>query len=440
MGGIRARLSSRRNTELGLLLAVVLLIVGMYVAASLGTRAAIPANIGPFLGALFGTLLIAHLANRKLAPNADPILLPLAALLNGIGYVEISRMREDLAAKQVGWTALSIVLYVLTLLIVRNVSSFRRLAYTFALLGIGLLLLPLVPVLGLAPVNGARIWVRVGSFTMQPGEFAKIALSLFFAAYLVDRRALLSSSTAKFGPFRVPEPRHLVPLVIAFATALVVMVGQKDLGTALLFFVLFMVMLWAATGRKLYPVAGLTAFSLAAYGAWTQFSHVQNRVQSWLDPWADPYGPGGNQIIQGTFSLAWGGLTGTGLGLGMPERVPVAYTDFIFTALGEELGLFGASAILMGYLLIAGSGFRIAVRATDDFHKLLATGLSALVALQAFVIVAGILRVMPLTGVTLPFVSYGGSSLLANYLLLALLMRISDESQRTSASRGRVAA
>ena len=255
---------------------------------------------------------------------------------------------------------------------------------------------------------------------------------MFFAAYLVDRREILRQATFKVGPFHTPDPRHLLPVLIAWGFALVIMVFQKDLGSALLFFLLFMVLLWIATGRPAYPLVGLTMFGAAAYGAWTQFPHVQSRVEGWLDPWQDPLGRCCGQVVQGTFSLAWGGVSGTGLGLGDPSKVSFAETDFIFTAIGEELGLLGATAVLAAFLLIFGSGLRIASTARDPYYKLLAAGLSALMALQAFVIVGGILRVLPLTGVTLPFVSYGGSSLISNYIVIALLVRISDESATVS--------
>jgi peptidoglycan glycosyltransferase len=428
----------RRNTELGLIVLVVLIISVAYTLASLGRRTAIPANVGPFLGVLVGLLLVAHIANRRLAPSADALLLPLAALLNGVGYVVIARLNDQFAAKQAGWTAVGIGAYVATLLFVREVRSLRRLAFTMGLAGVVLLLLPMVRGLG-KDVNGARIWIEVGPFTVQPGEFAKLAFAIFFAAYLVDRREILRQATFKLGPFHTPDPRHLLPVLIAWGFALIIMVFQKDLGSALLFFLLFVVLLWVATGRAAYPLVGLAGFGAAAYGAWTQFPHVQSRVEGWLDPWQDPLGRCCGQVVQGTFSLAWGGVAGTGLGLGNPAKVPYAETDFIFTAVGEELGLLGSTAVLAAFLLIFGSGLRIAATARDPFYKLLAAGLSTLIALQAFVIIGGILRVMPLTGVTLPFVSYGGSSLISNYILIALLVRMSDESAtvRRSALSGR---
>ena len=417
----------RRSTELGLIVLAVMIIAAAYTLASLGRHTTIPANVGPFLGVIIALLVVAHVANRRYAPNADSLLLPLAALLNGIGYVVIARLDDDLASKQAGWTAVGILAYVATLMLVRRVRDLQRMAFTWGLIGVALLMLPMVPKLG-KDLNGAKIWIGVGPFTIQPGEFAKIALALFFAAYLVDRREILGQATFKIGRLHTPDPKHLMPVIIAWGFAMMVMVFETDLGSALLFFLLFMVLIWVATERVAYPIVGLLMFAAAAYGAWTQFSHVQNRVTAWVDPWSDVNGRCCYQVVQGTFSLAWGGASGTGLGLGLPGKVPYASTDFIFTAIGEELGLLGATTILAAFLLIVGAGLRIATNARDPFQKLLSAGLSALIALQAFVIIGGVLRVLPLTGVTLPFVSYGGSSLIANYILIALLVRISDES------------
>ena len=278
-------------------------------------------------------------------------------------------------------------------------------------------------------INGARIWVSLGPINFQPGEFAKIALAIFFAAYLADRRELIAASTWKVGPFHLPEPRYIAPIVLAWGFAVVVMVAQKDLGSSLLFFTLFVVMLWVATERVAYLLIGLVMFAAAAYFAWTQFGHVQTRVDIWLDPWADPLGKG-YQIIQSLYGLADGGLTGTGLGRGNPGQVPEAQNDFIFSSIGEEFGLIGASAVLMAYLLIVGAGLRTALRTDRTFEKLLAVGLTTIIGMQAFIIIGGVIKVVPLTGITLPFVSYGGSSLVANYILIALLIRLSDSSAR----------
>jgi peptidoglycan glycosyltransferase len=419
---------ARRSTELGLLLLAVLVIVGAYVLMGLGRTASLPADIGPFLAWVLVLLLVAHIATRLFARGADPVLLPVAALLNGIGFVLISRVDNDLAALQSTWTMVGIGAYVLTLVVVRRVQELARYKWTFALVGLGLLILPFVPSVGRV-INGSRIWVSLGPVNFQPGEFAKIALAVFFAAYLVERRELLAMATWRVGPFWLPEPRELGPVLVAWGVSLVVMVGQKDLGSSLLFFTLFVVMLWVATERSSYLIIGAALFAAGAYASWSMFDHVRTRISIWVNPWADPQGSG-YQIVQAAFALAWGGIAGTGLGLGDPTRIPEVQNDFIFAAIGEELGLLGGTAVIVAYLLMIGSGLRIAQRAQQPFAKLLAAGLTTILGVQAFIIMAGVTRVLPLTGVTLPFVSYGGSSLVANYVLLALLMRISDQTAR----------
>lgn len=421
----------RRRAEFGLILLVLAIIGGAYTLASLGQTASVPANIGPFLAVIGGLLLFAHLAVRRLAPDADGLLLPLVALLNGIGYVFIVRLKPDLAALQATWTAVGIVGFTLTLLVVRRARDLERYRYTFLLIGLALLLLPLVPGIGVS-IRGARIWAAVGPISFQPGEFAKIAFALFFASYLVEKRELLSMATwPKFRPL-LPDLKHLGPVLLAWGVAILVMTMQKDLGSSLLLFVLFMSMLYVATGRPAYPAVGAVLFGGAAYGAWTQFAHVQTRVRVWLNPWPEALGRGG-QTIQAWYAMAWGGITGTGIGLGRPDKVYVVESDMIFAAIGEELGLLGGTAVLIAYLLIVGCGLRVATRADHAFDKLLAAGLTTLMGFQAFVILAGVTRLLPLTGVVLPFVSYGGSALVANYVLVALLLRVSDDEARRSA-------
>lgn len=415
----------RRNGELTLIILGGLVTTGAYILAALGRLASIPANVLPFLIVVLGLFFGAHVATRFLAPEADGLLLPLAGLLNGLGYVFIARLDEDLAAQQAVWTFLGVGLYVATLVVVRRSRDLEGYRYTLLLIGLSLLLMPMLPGIG-QTINGSRIWVRIGPINFQPGEFAKLALAIFFASYIVDKRELFRSGTWKLGPLRLPEPRHAAPLVLAWGASLLVMVRQRDLGTSLLFFMLFLIVLWVGTERVAYLLVGVFMFAGGAYVSWRYFSHVQTRVDAWLDPWVDPLG-GGYQIVEAQFGLASGGLTGTGPGRGYPGRVPAAETDFIFTTIGEELGLFGATAVLMAFVLIIGSGLKAALGANRSFSKLLATGLTGLLGVQAFIIIAGVIRVLPLTGVTLPFVSYGGSSLLANYALLALLMRISDE-------------
>ena len=418
----------RRTTELGLLILAVLIICGTYALASLGRSASIPADIVPFLGVIVVLLIIAHVANRRLAPTADPLFLPLAALLNGIGYVFIARIDGDLAGLQASWTAVGIFGYVGTLIVVRDVRVLQRYRYTFGLAGVVLLVMPLMPFIG-TTIYGSRIWVSLGPIGFQPGELAKICLAIFFAGYLVERRELLGVATFRIGRLNTPDPKHFAPILLAVGFSLIVMVFERDLGSALLFFVLFIVMLWVATGRASYVAVGMTLFAASAYFAWRMFDHVQTRVTIWIDPWSDPLNKG-FQVIQGAYALAWGGVAGTGPGLGVTGRIPADESDFIFAVIGEELGLLGATAVLCAFLLLAGSGLGVARRSTGPFGALLAVGLTTLIAFQAFIIVAGVIRLLPLTGVTLPFVSYGGSSLVANYILLALLVRISDQTER----------
>ena len=401
---------------------VGVIIVVAYALASFGASASIPANLGPFLAWMLALLLIAHLATRRLAPAADPVMLPMALLLNGIGYVMIARLANevpggsDLAGLQSTWTAVGIAAYIGTLVVVPRVRLLASYRYLLGIAGMALLALPLVPSFG-RQINGARIWASVGPINFQPGEFAKIALAAFFAAYLVESRELLRSRL---------EVRDLAPIGVAWAGSLAVMVLERDLGSSLLFFTLFVVLLWVASERALFLGIGAVLFAGGAVLAWSMFNHVQQRIDIWRDPFASPKDDG-FQIVEASFALADGGLTGTGLGQGEPDRIPFVESDFIFAAIGEELGLAGSTAILMTFLILIGSGLRIALRADRPFEKLFAVGLTTILGVQAFIIMGGVLRVVPLTGITLPFVSYGGSSLVANYILLALLMRMSHE-------------
>jgi cell division protein FtsW (lipid II flippase) len=429
----------RRNTELGLIVLGTLVTVGAYLLASLAEDATIPADIGPFLGIVLGLQLVAHLAVRRLAPDADGTLVPIAGLLNGLGYVFIVRLDEakpdpkNLAGLQSAWALVGVGAFVATLLIVRRVRDLERYRWTLGFAGLGLLLLPLVPGIG-REYFGARIWVSIGPINFQPGEFAKILLALFFASYLVEKRELLAVSSRRLGPIPLPDPKHLGPVLLAWGASLVVMISQKDLGSSMLFFALFVALLWVATERATYLVVGLLLFAGGALFAYNQFTHVEDRVAIWLDPWEDPKGDG-FQIVEAQFAFSAGGVTGTGINLGSPTRIPLAETDFIFAAIGEELGLVGATGVLVAYVLMIGAGLRIALRTEVAFERLLATGLTVLMGVQSFIIIAGVIRVLPLTGVTLPFVSYGGSSLIANYVLLALLLRISDDTVQRQEAR-----
>jgi peptidoglycan glycosyltransferase len=385
-----------------------------------------------FAVGLVGFLAVVNLVMRWLAPQADPTFVPLAGVLNGLGYVMIARIDPELAGLQMMWTVLGVGLFTGVLAVLRNSRNLSTYRWTIGLFGLVLIALPFTP-LG-TTVGGARIWVSFGPVTFQPGEFAKVALAVFFAAYLVEKRELLAMGSWGVGRLRIPDPKHLGPVLVAWGVSLLVMMYQTDLGSSLLFFALFVVMLWIATARASYLAVGGTLFAAGAVFAWSTFDHVQRRVRVWLDPWEDVTGEG-YQIAQSTFAIADGGMVGTGLGQSGQVAIPVAETDFIFAVIAQELGLFGATAVLVAFLLLVGTGLRTAVRADNPFDTLLATGLSALVGVQAFIIVAGVTRVLPLTGITLPFVSYGGSSLLGSWLLVALLVRISDGNNRRAAQR-----
>jgi peptidoglycan glycosyltransferase len=395
-----------------------------YGSLNAGETTDIGAEIGAFFGVILVLLISAHIVIRFAAPNADPLLLPLAALLNGLGYVVIARLDPSLASSQSAWTFIGIGAFSATLLLLPDIRWVANYRYTLALAGVALLMLPLIPGLGLN-INGAQIWLQVGPFSIQPGEFAKVVLAAFLAGYLVDKRELLTISHRRVGPLNIPDFKHFGPLLLAWGVALIVMTLQRDLGSSLLFFTLFLVMIYVATGRTAYVVSGLVLFSAGAIFSWQMFAHVQRRVDIWIDPFADPKGAG-FQIAEASFAMADGGITGTGLGSGTPNKIPFAATDMIFAAIGEELGLLGATAVLAAFMFFVSSGFRVAATAPAPFEKLLAAGLTALLGFQAFIIIGGVLRVLPLTGVTLPYMSYGGSSLISNYIILAILVRISD--------------
>jgi cell division protein FtsW (lipid II flippase) len=416
---------ARRRTELGLIFLVVVLTGGLYALAGFGRAGNLPANMGPFLAAIFILVVVAHLAVRRYAPNADPILLPVAGLLNGIGYVFIARLSPHEARLQAFWTLLGIAAFIATLVVVHRGRDLERYRYTFAIVGIGMLLLPLVPVIG-ENINGARLWIHIGSFNFQPGELAKLALAVFFASIMVERADLLARGTRRVGRFLVLEPRYLAPIVGAWGLSLVIFLTENDLGSSFLFFALFIGMLWVATGRAFYLGLGAGLFAIGSVLALKVIGHAHSRVESWLNPWAHA-STSGYQIIQGIFAMAAGGLWGQGPGQSSAGHIPEASTDLIFAVIASELGLMGAAALLIGYLLLVGTGLRVAVRCDNPFEKLLAAGLSLVLGVQTFVIVGGVTRLIPLTGITLPFVSYGGSSLIANYLLLGLLVRISND-------------
>ena len=426
--------TARRSTELGLVLLAVLLAAGGYVLTALAEGARLPADLAPFAAGAAALAVMAHLAVRRFAPRADGTLLGLAVLLNGIGFVTIARLDPELARYQALWTAVGVAAFVIVLRVVQRIRDLERYRYTFALFGIASLLLSAVPGIG-REINGARLWVQIGPLNFQPGEAAKVTLVIFLAAYLVEKRELLSTPTWRVGPVMLPDPKHFAPLLLAWGSSILVMVREKDLGSSLLFFAVFLAMLYMATARASYVGIGTALFAAGAALAYQIFGHVRDRVTTWIDPW--PFAQDqGFQLVQALFAFGSGGVAGTGLGLGSPGSIPNASTDFVFAAIGEELGLIGTTAVLLVYMLLVGVGFRIALRAEQPFLKLLAAGLTTMLGVQTFIILGGVTRLIPLTGITMPFVSYGGSSLLANFVILALLLRISDEVTRRSDADG----
>lgn len=375
--------------------------------------------------ALFGG---AHMATRFLAPRATPILLPAACLIQGLGYVMILRLSPDKAAAQSVWSGVAVAVFVVALLLLRDYRRIARYQYTWALVGVITLILPLVPGIG-REVNGSTLWVGIGGLTFQPGEIAKIALLFFLAAYLTDKRELLTIATWRIGPLKMPDLKHLVPIVFAWGLSFLVLVAESDLGSSLLLFAVFLAVFWVATGRAAYQIVGGSLFALGAVTAYSLFGHVQTRIGIWLDPFKD-YEGSGYQLAQSLFGLGSGGVTGSGLGNGYPNFIPLAYSDFIFSAFGEELGLLGTTALLVAFLTVIAAGVRISLATQDAFGKLLAAGLTSIIAFQVFIIVGGVTRLIPLTGITIPFFSYGGSSLVVNFVILAVLIAISDQRDR----------
>jgi cell division protein FtsW (lipid II flippase) len=417
---------ARRNTELALLILAILLAVGAYALVGLGLEGEVPVGLAGYGLLLVGGYVFAHLVVRWLAPQADPVFLPTAVLLAGLGFAVIYRLNPSLAGAQTLWLLFGLGLFALTLLVIRDHRQLDHFTYTIGLLGILMLLLPLAPGIG-RTVRGARLWVGIGPLQFQPAEIGKVLLVIFLASYLNARKELLAVATRRLGPLALPEPRHLAPLLVAWGLSLVVLFLERDLGSSLLFFGIFVVMLWVATGRAAYLILGAILFAVGATFGYATFEHVQDRVTVWLNVFhPDLIQDEAYQLAQSLFAMATGGIAGTGLGLGQPGFIPDAHTDFVFSAVGEELGLLGTMALLLLFVLLVFRGFRAAVASPDGFGQLLATGLSTILALQTFVIVGGVTRLIPLTGITLPFVSYGGSSLVANLVLLALLVRVSS--------------
>ncbi|HEY0474855.1 MAG TPA: FtsW/RodA/SpoVE family cell cycle protein, partial [Kribbella sp.] len=400
----------------------------------------VPASTGYYAAGIGVLALIAHMALRYRAPYADPVLLPCAVLLNGLGVAMIHRIDLGLAAisqangrtprspaapQQITWTAVGVILFLVVILVVRDHRRLQAATYTAGLGGLVLLVLPLVPGLGV-DLNGARIWVHLLGMSFQPGEFAKLALVIFFAGYLVVKRDVLTLAGHRFLGLDLPRARDLGPILIAWGVSLGVLVFEKDLGSSLLFFGLFLILLYISTERAGWLLIGGLLFAAGAYFAYQAFGHVHKRVQDWLNPFAEV----GGQVATGLMGQGWGGVLGRGLGQGRPELTLFGQSDFIISSFGEELGLTGMIAIILVYTLIVERGLRTALGCRDIFGKLVAAGLAMSFALQVFVIVGGVTGLIPLTGLTTPFMALGGTSLVANWAIVALLLRISDQARR----------
>lgn len=413
---------SRRDTELLLLLAAAPVVILLFVLVHGSARLDLSWWDIAAPALLFVAFVIAHISVRQLSPGADATLLPIAFVLSGVGLAFITRLDADLASSQVTWMLIGVIALVATLLYVPSLERLGRYKYTIAICGIVLLVLPAL--VG-REINGAKLWLQFAGYSFQPAEIAKVLIVLFLAAYLAENREVLSVSTKRVLGLWIPPARHLGPLLFMWAVSLIVLVAEKDLGSSLLFFGVFLVMLYAATGRPMYIVTGVGLFAVGATAAYFMFNHVQTRVAIWLDPFADAAGRG-YQLAQSLFALGAGEVLGVGVGNGLPNRIPFVETDFIFTAIAEELGLLGGVALIIAFLIFCLRGLATASRARSDVAALTAVGLVATFGLQAFVIVGGVTRLIPLTGITLPFVSYGGSSILSNFILLALLLRAGD--------------
>ena len=440
--GIPVARPKRRNAELRLLVVAMLVAAGARAAVQLGVENRVGVGVLSYVAGLAALFLAAHLAVRRWAPYADPVFLPLVATLLAVGTAMIYRL--DLAVKdnapadaplQLIWVAIGVALFIALLAFLPDHRVLSRYGYTLGLIGIVLLLLPSLLPARFSEVNGAKVWILLFGLSFQPSEIAKLLLMVFFASYLVAKRPVLSVVTRTIGPLELPRARDLGPVLVAWLASMLVLVRESDLGSALLFFGIFVVMLYIATQRASWLLIGLVLFAGGATLSYYAFSRVQGRVDVWLHAFSGTNPTDSSfQLVQGLFGFATGGLLGTGLGRGQPQSVPFARTDFIFAAIGEELGLVGVMAVLVVFGMLVARSLRCAVGVRDSFGKLLAGGLAASIALQVFVVVGGVMRVIPLTGLTLPFVSYGGSSVVSNFVLVALLIRISDAGRRPAST------
>src|SRR6478735_4755121 len=431
----------RRGAELFLLILALLVGIGAYAAVGLGVEGKVPADIVGYGGWLALLVIGCHVVVRFVAPYADPVLLPVVAALNGLGLAVIHRLdlayedagrRAGFAQQQLVWMTLGVVLFMITLIVLRDHRVLQRFTYTTGLAAIVLLLMPMLPGIG-ATINGARIWIHLGPFSFQPGEVAKVLLVITFAGYLVLHRDALALAGRRIAMVDLPRGRDLGPILAMWLVSLGILVFQHDLGSSLLFFGLFLIMLYVATERAGWLVVGGGLFIAGSYLTYVFIGHVQERFLLWWNVWAhygDHTDDKGRQTVETMFGMAYGGLIGRGLGQGSPWRIPFAESDFIFGAIGEELGLTGSIAVIVLYGLIVERALRAALICRDDIGKLLATGLAGAIALQVFVVIGGVTHLIPLTGLTTPFLSYGGSSLVANWVIIAILLRISDGARR----------
>jgi cell division protein FtsW (lipid II flippase) len=435
-----------RNREMLALIPVALLLTAGFAAVFSQDHAKL-GNLSLTYGAYFFAVCLAtHIYLRIRLPNADPYLFPLMALLTAFGLVMIYRIDESLARDQANWFVFGLILFALTIQFLRDYEVLERYRYIIATAGILLLLAPRIPGIG-EQVNGAYLGVKIGPISFQPAEFAKLAIVVFLASYLRENREVLIVGARRILGVTLPPIKHFGPMLVVWGASMLLLVFIRDLGSSLMFFAAFLALLYVATGRFSFVVIGMILFLLGAWFIVTTVPHVHDRVEIWLHPYAHPH-KSGYQILQSIFAQADGGLFGKGFGQGLitvpgteNTLLPAAQTDTIYSLIVNELGLFGACGLIATYLLITARGFKVALLANDGFSKLLATGLTAVFAIQAFVIIGGVTRVIPLTGVTLPFVSYGGSSIVANFVLLALLLLVSDrarrEAEQGSPARGR---
>jgi cell division protein FtsW (lipid II flippase) len=445
--GVVAMPRGRRRTELSMLIFAVAVVMFAYAAVGLGLNGKIPSGMFVY-GLSFAAIVgIAHLAVRRLAPWSDPLMLPLAALLNGLGIVMIYRLQQSgragnpgnvistmsssTTALQVMWSAVGIAAFVAVLAFIRQPRTLQRYTYTLGAVGLVLLAIPALLPDSLSEVNGAKVWIILGGLEVQPGEFAKLCLAVFFAGYRVSKRDVLALAGRRVLGIDLPRGRDLGPVLIAWGASLVVLIFETDVGTSALFFGLFVAMLYVATQRTSWLLIGVILFAFGTFVASKLFGHVGERFTVWLHPFSgnNPF-TNSYQLVQGLYGMGFGGVLGRGLGQGQPYWTPLVQSDFIFTAFGEELGITGLMALLLIYGLIVQRGLRAAISVRDPFSKLLAGGLAFVLALQVFVIVGGVTRLIPLTGITTPFLSQGGSSLVASWILIGLLMRISDTARR----------